>query len=129
MQVSLVLGLILCLIIFVAVIAFLLIKRNIRSQTENSNRNQEYIRMSSELMRKVRDKTQNKLLHKKAEEIYDLLQASPHQSREDIKVTEEEILNKLSFLDIYISEENDEMIEAKLDEIQKLIQYRNESLK
>lgn len=129
MQVSLVLGLIFCLIIFVAMIAFLLIKRNIRSQTENSNRNQEYIRMSSELMRKVRDKTQNKLLHKKAEEIYDLLQASPHQSREDIKVTEEEILNKLSFLDIYISEENDEMIEAKLDEIQKLIQYRNESLK
>lgn len=129
MHVSFILGLIFLFAIFIVVIVRLFIKKDIGNQTENANKNQEYIKMSSELMRKVRDKTQNKLLHKKAEQICDLLQASPHQSREDIKMTEEEILNKISFLDIYISEESDEMIEAKMDEIRKLIQYRNESLK
>ena len=129
MHLSFILGMLVVVAILIVAIVLLLVKKDTKEQTENMKKNEEYISMSVELIRKIHSKTQNELLRNKAEQICDMLQASPRQSREDIKVIEEEILNKLSFLDIYISEQNEEVIGAKMDEIQELIKYRNESLK
>lgn len=129
MHLSFILGMLIVVAVLIVAIVLFLAKSDTKNQTENMKKNGEYIRMSVELIRKIRNKTQNELLHNKAEQICDILQASPQQSREDVKVIEEEILNKLSFLDIYISEQNDEIIRTKMDEIQGLIKYRNESLK
>lgn len=129
MHLSFILGMLVVVAVLVVAIVLFLAKNDTKNQTENMKKNGEYIRMSVELIRKIRNKTQNELLHNKAEQICDILQASPQQSREDVKVIEEEILNKLSFLDIYISEQNEEVIGAKMDEIQGLIKYRNDSLK
>lgn len=129
MHLSFILGMLVVVAVLIVAIVLLLAKNDTKNQTENMKKSGEYIRMSVELIRKIRNKTQNELLRNKAEQICDILQASPQQSREDVKVIEEEILNKLSFLDIYISEQNDEIIRTKMDEIQGLIKYRNESLK
>lgn len=129
MHLSFILGMLIVVAILIVAIVLLLAKNDTKNQTENMKKNGEYIRMSVELIRKIRNKTQKELLRNKAEQICDILQSSPQQSREDVKVIEEEILNKLSFLDIYISEQNDEIIRTKMDEIQGLIKYRNESLK
>ena len=129
MHLSFILGMLVVVAILIVAIVLFLAKNDTKNQTENMKRNEEYIRMSVELIRKIRNKTQSELLRNKAEQIYDILQASPQQSREDVKVIEEEILNKLSFLDIYISEQNEEVIGTKMDEIQGLIKYRNDSLK
>ena len=129
MHLSFILGMLGVVAILIVAIVLFLAKNDTKNQTENMKRNEEYIRMSVELIRKIRNKTQSELLRNKAEQICDILQASPQQSREDVKVIEEEILNKLSFLDIYISEQNEEVIGTKMDEIQGLIKYRNDSLK
>lgn len=122
-------GLILFFIILVVIIIVVLVKRDIGKQEKTMKQEREYVNMSVVMMAGIRDRIQEASLQKKADQICDILRASPYHSGDESKVLEDEILNKLSFLQLYISEQDCDEVEENLNELQRLIKARNENVK
>ena len=123
------LGMIVLLIVLVVVIAAILVKKDIGKQEKIIKKDKEYINISLEMMQDIRDKLPDSSLQKKAGQLCDILKASPVRSGKEIKAVEDEIMKKLSFLQIFAAEQSNEEIEKILDELQRLMNARNENAK
>lgn len=122
-------GMILLLVVLVVVIIALLVKRDIGKQEKNLKKDKEYISISLKMMQEIRDKLPDSSLQKKAGQLCDILKASPVRSGEEVKAVEDEIMKKLSFLQIFAAEQSSEEIEKMLDELHRLMNARNENAK
>ena len=121
-------------VIMLGIYALLLIPNLITNEqtAENIERHERevaYIKEASSRVKLLVDKMNDKGANRVVEAVYDLLHSSPTRSHSTVKILEEEIISKVSELDLAVSSNDISKVLSISKEVIAMVEKRNRKLK